>query len=1046
MPPVLASPPSSPPPPPPEMPTNLHQKTRSKRDTVFSLAEFRELVSAALDINSDRIPDLTLAISPETPSTSFSFSRHNQQQPLFSPPAGCGSPSPSLSAHRRPQPPPTPAIPMDSIDLGRGSCISSLVRCSPISGTSPAPNNPSLLNPPPALSVSPATPMSPSKPRQVLDRLKHQASVLVSRTRTISTSSNKRQSSRSTLAPLIHTTSPGNDADDRFLKPIPIVSISACYKNNVHLRSAVSLLDVSQYNNALSPNNNSMFSLATNTPDFYDDESDFVPYLPLACQYERAFHRSPSLPSLVMSTPSGSRPGTASSRTSSSRLVAFPVPHRPNSSDSKRSGSSSSPRMERDLRLQALDPHHTARRRTLSAATTSTVTTFTTITTVTDPSSPVTPRSPPFISDARTSQGLDGGRSMSIDTLDSEVSVGTSVDSFGMQRLSGVGVDVYDEDQDPFAKGSVQVVRTKSRSKMPLQLYNSNLNPSTIFSDQDARENKQDITTHHNNNIYNDTTSAAANTRILNITNHHHHHHCKEMTSSSSLSPHSILRSHMRTTRSPRNSVSPTPISRMKKTPVVFPEMPWVKMDDEEVYQERKRKEEVKKEEVEERDEWTLGLGSGNVKVSRGMKGEEESEALVDITSGGEEDEAGVDGKRELVELRERKIKISDIVPVGFERGRSQRVGRRSVPQLRVTPVIEAPELPRERVCTAPGGVDDDWTLSLPLYRVSDVPHVDGKPKNGRRASHSPKNKVRGSPRAGTELESRRRRTTSCYPFSGGAFSTITSRQSTKSAVSVASSISSLQSLQSNVASARRVSAASTLTVTPTTMPPSSFTRCSPSVIRNSLSPPTTSASCRSSVSLVSAVSTDSNYSNESGGSRLSTITSSTTTVVPGTWQREQMSRAQSIRSHDQESRRDSTEVAELPRNTEEAETSSVLGTRKLLVERRLLPVGREAEVRARTVSLGGRKREGAAAAACGSRSGSPFATLSKGWRERERARYSTQSVVGQLGMFAGGSGSGFIGGDGFLCGGIGGRRFNDDASSFSGTYYSARSSFSLSG
>ena len=182
-----------------------------------------------------------------------------------------------------------------------------------------------------------------------------------------------------------------------------------------------------------------------------------MPYLPLACQFERAVLNSPSMPSL----PSGSRPGTAE-RSVAIATLARGLPTRTGAG--KKEGVPPSARDRGETR-----------RRTVSAATTSSATS------ASDSASPVTPRSVAFLATARAlASDQSGGEHdrdessfLSLDSGDTDEEEEAAAAGVALpERGDGLfGQDV----EDPFAKGSVQVVRTKSRAKPTFQLYNPNL-------------------------------------------------------------------------------------------------------------------------------------------------------------------------------------------------------------------------------------------------------------------------------------------------------------------------------------------------------------------------------------------------------------------------------------------------------------------------------------------------------------------------------------------------------------------------------------------
>ncbi|KAF8627292.1 hypothetical protein AX17_006337 [Amanita inopinata Kibby_2008] len=1095
--------------------------SRQTRRSVFTLAEFAQLVSAALDINSDRFPEGSLALTfdPDSPSSS-SFSHDNcpfcnndtaaldDFQPF--------SPSP-------PSPPSQGSQVMDSFDLERGSCVPGLVlpRCTPspnmAMGTSrpiPSPKNatkrpvisastpqlPTIVLTAPGPTTSPI-PASHSKSRQVLNKIKRQASAFVLRTRTLSSTSFKSHSPfRSTVHSLqqqyLHPT-PNGGFDS--LDTIPTVSIAACYKNNVHLRSAISLVDLESFNN------NSAYSLATNTADFYDDESDFVPYLPLACQYERVFPKSPSMPLLP------SKSGAVRSGTNANAKAGV---------TGSRNGAAGSS-FARNIRNRCtssgnIHRHHSRtgrRKRTLSAATSSTVTTITTSTSVTDPASPVTPRSAAFLA-------LTGVRGVTVVRRVSNYSVDSGAEDCRSDGGDEENVDLswlemagtYGEYDDPFAKDSIQIIRRKSRPKASFQeLCNPTSDRNRVNSDTDT----------HTRNV-NDTNTKPSNT-----------HNVKIKLSSSELAPplsQTRSRSHSHSNHSKKrgdgrqrvNSTSPSliPISRMKKTPIAFPVMPGYK-DDKPGKSEGERG--AGDEDGEDKEEWTLCLGA--TQTSEEVV-EDEVEKKVD-----ESEKEGNEPRPQ--ERKERKVKISDALPVvsDHERGRPPkaafgRVARRSVPQLRVTRFVDGVESEVEGKKERSGATassrrmaGDDWTLSLPLYSIQDVPlHIDVKAKKSkgaglRSASHSPPS-TSVSFGSGPDMIEERRRTASCVTSSVTASSPLDFRQTIKSLSSGLTPESASRPASSSTTSSPASpdsSRPTTGTSTSTPSPPSSssstarvkFPLSRSRANGSMLGPPTSRCSNLSSSSLAgshcsneSAESCESRCSRGSKASRATRTTSSTATVVPGPWQRDQMqltvdlSRMRSPLLEVDGSRLRTVSTSSrvtMERDEwgglEEGERSKKKGKRKMTsVDSTSLPFGRQADIRARTVSMGGsrrRGREGGSRAGRLSEVAAAFSSLSKGWGERERekerekekererekekekkqrGRINSKGAPRQwftVGGRRGKSGastdsSGFLtsgGGEGTSAGARWrGGVLDDAASSCSGTYYSARSSFSLSG
>lgn len=339
--------------------------------------------------------------------------------------------------------------PLDSIDFGRASCVPGL-GCAPSCSSS----GQLRLGSVPTITLTAPVPSSPSKSRLVLNKIKRGASAFVARTRTLSTPVKRVTTPGRSPPPPLPTQITLNPRNPNY-RPIPTVSISAAFKNNLQLRSTVSLLDLESFNN------NSAYSLATNTADFYDDESDFVPYLPLACQYERAGLKSPSMPTLLP----GSKPGN------SGRAVTIAAPVRVPAARTgvgTREGAPSSQRSRCISGGNSPNRNMESRRRTLSAATTSSAAS------ASDSASPVTPRSVAFLATAHAVSSDQNGDTerdrASFLSLDSGESGDERVDNG--QGQSDV---IFDEDGDPFAKGSVQIVRTKSRAKPAFQLYNPDL-------------------------------------------------------------------------------------------------------------------------------------------------------------------------------------------------------------------------------------------------------------------------------------------------------------------------------------------------------------------------------------------------------------------------------------------------------------------------------------------------------------------------------------------------------------------------------------------
>ncbi|KAF8337676.1 hypothetical protein F5887DRAFT_984376, partial [Amanita rubescens] len=169
------------------------QDASRTRSSAFSLIEFEELVSVALDINSDRA----------------SQALHSQQDDMYPP--------------------------LDSIDFGRASCVPGL-GCAPGCSSS----GQLRLGSVPTITLTTPIPSSPSKSRLVLDKIKRGASAFVARTRTLSTPVKRVTISGRTPPPPLPTQSALNPRNTNY-RPIPT--------NNLQLRSTVSLVDLESFNN-----------------------------------------------------------------------------------------------------------------------------------------------------------------------------------------------------------------------------------------------------------------------------------------------------------------------------------------------------------------------------------------------------------------------------------------------------------------------------------------------------------------------------------------------------------------------------------------------------------------------------------------------------------------------------------------------------------------------------------------------------------------------------------------------------------------------------
>ncbi len=514
----------------------------------------------------------------------------------------------------------------------------------------------------------------------------------------------------------------------------------------------------------------------------------------------------------------------------------------------------------------------------------------------------------------------------------------------------------------------------------------------------------------------------------------------------------------------------------MKKTPVVFPLMPGETQED------RKREEEnmAKYESV---DEWTLCLRKRDVPGSAQSEsdGEKDTEENDDDREGGEEAEESrpKDEEKSTEEKsppKDRKVKISEKAPIADgERGR-RFMARRSIPQLRVSHFMES----GAETSGEEGYFTDDWTLQLPLYNVPQDPLLAQNERRIRKStSHSP---------AGTSFpDEERRRATSCTSAAAPKF--VATRYSLqtlpRSSLVVRPSIDEL--------TLRDPGPEPSAPLPPVPSEAVAF----PAEKQDKLTPPSSSSA---RLSYCSNGSADARASMISVASMASRTTSSTTTVVPGQWQREQMEQkaewsrssfaSQNSEGPDEsailnqwggdDSPRERRLSAFSVRTTSTARSSAEFvaprelpppppppntrsARRSMFVAKIPLPFGREAEKRARTISMGPFRRTSSGIGAAPDTANPPkrsFSSLSKEWKDglaegdRDKKRDSTLSMPGHWLSVASREGSVRS----VQTAESGGSRrrvdhrangsdlFDDGASGRSGTYYSARSSFSTSG
>ncbi|KIL62160.1 hypothetical protein M378DRAFT_12995 [Amanita muscaria Koide BX008] len=1041
----------------------------SRRSSSFSLAEFAQLVSAALDINSDRFPDaaLRLAFNPEScPFLSSQDNKVHCARPFIYPKTIDATSARRWQYQHQFREDMYMHPPVESIDFGRVNCVPCTPASFPNAGKSPSV---------PVITIT--TPPSPSRPSQVFQKIRKGAKAIVTRTRTFSSPA-KVPSLRS--QPREHRPLPTQillNPDNPNHEPIPTLSISSSFKNNIHLRSTVSLLDLECFNN------NSAYSLATNTADFYDDESDFVPYLPLACQYERAFPKSPSTPALSPTFPT--LPPVATAVT-----IADPPKPAPRTGigtdiavDSRTGLKGSSTGRNRCIstgQIQNPGPRLERRKRALSAATDSSAASSTT-----DAASPITPRSSTFMAGVRAIKSDRGEvRPSSSFSLDSTGDSDALGDEKGSRRLC------FDDSDDPFAKGSVQIIRSKSRAKPAFHLYN----PQFIIGPGSAKSGDSVVATSSESEKRSCKSTSKLSSNVARP---------YRTTPSSSLptpplaqpkSCPSLGRSHGK--RSARPSVSPTPISRMKRQP--FPLMPRETDDC--------RQQEEDEEKTLNMDEWTLCLGTRDFPGS----GQPESEGRREGTKSGIDTQESTQVEEEERVIKQRTVKISEKTPiVDCERGGNCNSRKKSVPQLRITQFNE-----NGTEGTNKGGFvgGDDWTLMLPLYNIPKDGLLAPTERLSRRASHS-------SPLTQSyrhELgEEERRRAISCTSMTP----TVANLRDTSESfpISTIRVQTSMDEVTLRGSTVMRLSQPSSSSLSATDQFPKE------TADSDRLSPLESSCSNLS----VAGTTYGSNGSSELRASMVSVASlasgtsSSTATVVPGPWQREQLHR-QSSHSRDSQHLEDGenlssdghdrqrrlsafsiTTLSSVHQTTEFviAETPGG-GVRKTTVVNRMpLPVGREAEIRSRTVSIGGLRRSSVPSpSTAGARANAnPSWTISslfsalpreqakgkataaekdekQGPQQEERGRarrakkhYRTReslmhmpgqwlTVSGREGSITSlsshesvslGCGRSTSEKRGSMCSttsGGEGKLFDDAASGYSGTYYSARSSFSMSG
>ena len=446
-------------------------------------------------------------------------------------------------------------------------------------------------------------------------------------------------------------------------------------------------------------------------------------------------------------------------------------------------------------------------------------------------------------------------------------------------------------------------------------------------------------------------------------------------------------------------------------------------------------------------EEWTLCLGRRDVPGGESEEGEKGTEECIEDTeeeSRPREEETSPEEKSP----KDRKVKISNKASMDGERGRGF-TAKKSIPQLRVSHFMEngGETSGEEGYFTG-----DDWTLLLPLYNVPQDPLLAQDERRIRKStSYSP---------AGTSFpEEERRRATSC--------TTVTP---------------TITAVRNSLLSLPRSSVTIRPSIDELTLHGPGPEPCEPlppipsDTAKDKLTPPSSSSK---RLSYCSNGPADARASMVSLASR---TTSSTTTVVPGTWQREQMQqKGECSRSSegglegedgsaqwggDDRERRMSAYSVRTISTVRSSVEFAPRGTSPVDDVRRSLVFGRETDVRARTVSLGSSFRRCSSVLDVDDVQSPPrrkLSPLSREWRnslmegERDKNRDSLPSMPGQwLSVSNSREGSlrsvhvsesaksrKVVRGDN---GSVGSILLDDGASGRSGTYYSARSSFSTSG
>ena len=460
-------------------------------------------------------------------------------------------------------------------------------------------------------------------------------------------------------------------------------------------------------------------------------------------------------------------------------------------------------------------------------------------------------------------------------------------------------------------------------------------------------------------------------------------------------------------------------------------------------------------------EEWTLCLGRrdapGSVQ-SESEEGEKGTEECIEDMERGEEAEESRPREDETSpEEKDRKVKMGNKASMDGERGRSF-AAKRSIPQLRVSHFMEGGGETSGEEGYFTG---DDWTLLLPLYNVPQDPLLAQDERRIRKStSYSP---------AGTCFPGEeRRRATSCTTITPTIAAFRNSMLSLpRSSVTIRPSIDELTLYGHGPGP-----------VPCEPLPPLPSDAAIFPIQKDKLTPPSSSSR---RLSYCSNGPADARASMVSVSSLASRTTSSTTTVVPGTWQREQMQQkgvcSRSSEGGEGEGEGEGEEVSTRWGGDERQRRMSAYSVRTIStdrssvefmargspspiddVRRASMVFGRETDIRARAVSLGG------VGVILDADMRSPprrrLSPLSREWRnglmegERDKNRDSFPSMPGQWlsvsnsregslrSVHSVKSGKVIHGGNGS----VGSILLDDGASSRSGTYYSARSSFSTSG